>query len=142
GLRLARPGTGKAVPALDYQRLGDQQRLAEESEERRIFYVAMTRARERLILSGPMPSAGPIEWLAEALPSEGVEKRTIQPPAEPDGATGAQQPRGGARVQPPSRVVEPSLPRTLSYSALAEYGRCGYRFYVERVLGIPPTSEK
>jgi hypothetical protein len=36
--------------------------------------------------------------------------------------------------------VEPPLPRALSYSALAEYGRCGYRFYLERVLGIPSTS--
>jgi hypothetical protein len=26
---------------------------------------------------------------------------------------------------------------TLSYSALAEYERCGYRFYLERVLGLP-----
>ncbi len=140
GLRLARPGTGKAVPALDYQRLGDRQRLAEEAEERRIFYVAMTRARERLILSGPMPSAGPIEWLADALPDEGVERRVVGPPAEPDEVSGTRQPQGGARLQPPSRVVEPPLPRTLSYSALAGYGRCGYRFYVERVLGIPATS--
>ena len=140
GLRLARPGTGKAVPALDYQRLHDQQRLAEEAEERRIFYVAMTRARERLILSGPMPSAGPIEWLAEALPAEGVDRRTIRAPTEPDEASSTRQPQAPTRAQPPSRVAEPPLPRTLSYSALAEYGRCGYRFYVERVLGIPPTS--
>ena len=27
---------------------------------------------------------------------------------------------------------------SLSYSGLAEYERCGYRFYVERVLGLPP----
>jgi RecB family exonuclease len=34
-----------------------------------------------------------------------------------------------------------ALPRspvaTLSYSALGEYERCGYRFYAERVLGLP-----
>jgi ATP-dependent exoDNAse (exonuclease V) beta subunit len=28
--------------------------------------------------------------------------------------------------------------RALSYSSLAEYHRCGYRFYAERVLGLPP----
>jgi ATP-dependent exoDNAse (exonuclease V) beta subunit len=27
---------------------------------------------------------------------------------------------------------------TLSYSALTQYARCGYRFYAERVLGLPP----
>jgi ATP-dependent exoDNAse (exonuclease V) beta subunit len=29
---------------------------------------------------------------------------------------------------------------SLSYSSLAEYRRCGYRFYVERVLGLPPRE--
>jgi ATP-dependent exoDNAse (exonuclease V) beta subunit len=28
----------------------------------------------------------------------------------------------------------------LSYSALAEYERCGYRFYLERLLGVRPTG--
>jgi RecB family exonuclease len=28
---------------------------------------------------------------------------------------------------------------TLSYSSLGEYARCGYRFYAERVLGLPPV---
>ena len=49
----------------------------------------------------------------------------------------------------PARLTPPPLkrpPRTvpvghLSYSALAEYERCGYRFYLERLLGLeaPPT---
>ena len=52
GLRLAEPGTGKREPALEYRALGEQQQRFEEQEERRLFYVAMTRARERLVLSG------------------------------------------------------------------------------------------
>jgi ATP-dependent helicase/nuclease subunit A len=141
GLRLARPGTGKAIPALDYQRLGERQRAAEEAEERRIFYVAMTRARERLILSGPMPSEGPIAWLSEALPGEGVERRSVEPPVEADGtARGVPHAPRPRRAEPPPRVAEPPHLRTLSYSALADYARCGYRFYLQRVLGIPPTT--
>src|SRR5207248_3933567 len=31
-------------------------------------------------------------------------------------------------------------PTTLSYTALAQYMRCGYRFYVERVLGLPAVE--
>src|SRR5205823_6600676 len=32
--------------------------------------------------------------------------------------------------------VEPATAGHLSYSALADYAGCGYRFYVERVLGL------
>ena len=55
--------TGKAEPALDYQALGDAQVRAEQREERRLFYVAMTRAQERLILSG----AAKLEAIGEEL---------------------------------------------------------------------------
>ena len=30
---------------------------------------------------------------------------------------------------------------SLSYSSLGEYRRCGYRFYTERVLGLPPVAD-
>ncbi|HWD65322.1 MAG TPA: PD-(D/E)XK nuclease family protein, partial [Solirubrobacteraceae bacterium] len=41
----------------------------------------------------------------------------------------------------PSRPLTPPAPQvsSLSYSSLALYERCGYRFYVERILGLPPT---
>src|SRR5207237_5055927 len=34
GLRLSEPGTGKALPALDYASLGDERREREDAEER------------------------------------------------------------------------------------------------------------
>jgi RecB family exonuclease len=37
-------------------------------------------------------------------------------------------------------LAAPPPVATLSYSALGEYERCGYRFYVERVLGLPPRD--
>src|SRR5581483_12372010 len=38
----------------------------------------------------------------------------------------------------PAPLAPPGPPLArLSYSALEEYARCGYRFYVERVLGLP-----
>ncbi len=75
GLRLARPGTGRREPALDYRAIGDEQLQAQEREERRLFYVAMTRARERLIISGAakldawptLSGGGPIVWITPAL---------------------------------------------------------------------------
>jgi ATP-dependent exoDNAse (exonuclease V) beta subunit len=52
GVRLARPGTGGREKALDYEALRLEGLETEAAEERRLFYVAMTRAEERLIVSG------------------------------------------------------------------------------------------
>ncbi|HEX8103133.1 MAG TPA: 3'-5' exonuclease, partial [Solirubrobacteraceae bacterium] len=76
GLRLSPLGGGKTVPALAYARLSDALAEAEAEEERRLFYVAMTRAREKLILAGgidagrwPEPRTGsaPVTWIARRL---------------------------------------------------------------------------
>ncbi|MBV9414039.1 MAG: PD-(D/E)XK nuclease family protein, partial [Solirubrobacterales bacterium] len=47
-----------------------------------------------------------------------------------------------AREDPPAPAAPaPAPPVTaLSYSSLAEYRRCGYRFYVERVLRLPAPA--
>ncbi len=141
GLRLARPGGGKPVLALDYQELGAERQRHEEAEERRIFYVAMTRARERLILSGATPSEGPIMWLSEALSAAGVVAKTT--PSSEAAREAAIRPLPSARprpARPPERPTEVARVTTLSYSALNQYERCGYRFYLERVLGLPATT--
>ena len=77
GLRLATLDGSAPVPALDYEELAAERRAGEAEEEERILYVAMTRARERLVLSGAAdlsalapaerPGAAPIDWLAPAL---------------------------------------------------------------------------
>ena len=76
GLRLATLGSGGRVDALDYRALAGEQAAAEDEEERRLLYVAMTRAEERLILSGgvdferlpsPRPGGAPIAWVLPAL---------------------------------------------------------------------------
>jgi ATP-dependent exoDNAse (exonuclease V) beta subunit len=60
------------------------------------------------------------------------ELEAVAPAAEPPEAEGpARQPP----LARPHRATEP-VARHLSYSSLASYGRCGYRFYVERVVGI------
>ncbi|MGH2916354.1 MAG: UvrD-helicase domain-containing protein, partial [Solirubrobacteraceae bacterium] len=74
GIRLARAGAGERESALHYKALGDEERDASEREERRLFYVATTRARERLLLSGAIrfegllgsggaTGGGPIAWI-------------------------------------------------------------------------------
>ncbi len=157
GLRLAWPGTGKPVPVLDHRSLCEAHQAAEAAEERRLFYVAMTRARERLILSGAarlepdsdvvMNDRGaPIGWIARALAAAGVSPLVVRP------EQGEQEPAPEPSIgEAPAKVVtalselQPSPPDTLpvptlSYSSLTEYKRCGYRFYMERVLGVPSLS--
>ncbi|MEA2213712.1 MAG: hypothetical protein QOF83_3660, partial [Solirubrobacteraceae bacterium] len=195
GLRVHRAGVARRVSALDYETIGAEERQADEDEERRLFYVAMTRARERLILSGAtrfdgwtgaaaQTGGGPVAWIAPAFVPElgqligegggvvslggGSVRLSIATPERRPHDSGAMSPdREGATPSPwpapapppppaapapwpapapppppgaPAPLPAPAPPppvTTLSYSALGEYERCGYRFYVERVLGLP-----
>jgi ATP-dependent helicase/nuclease subunit A len=107
GLRLARLDGSPPASCLRYEELSEERRRAEAAEEERIVYVAMTRARERLLLSGSCdfarwPGAGgspvaaggaaqgvaraqaggaPIVWLAPALaPELPALARTLERP--------------------------------------------------------------
>jgi ATP-dependent helicase/nuclease subunit A len=217
GLRLMRLDGAGSSPALDYEELCSERRAREAEEEDRILYVAMTRARERLLLSGAVdfsrwpgsrqaPTA--ISWLGPALSAElpalvqagdapvhdlaidgraaaivrcrlntpatvgavlrlepvgGVERaarvEAVEPvvplePAAPLGSVAPAEPVAGEQlsidvegapssipdvspvpVPVPAPVLEPG-PRTLSYTSLTELERCGYRYYLERVLGL------
>jgi ATP-dependent exoDNAse (exonuclease V) beta subunit len=127
----------------------------------------MTRARERLILSGaakldawpdlegPGGGGGPIAWIGPAMADlDGVAVCFVQPedlvvpeppppprvpetplPDEPLPEPGPPEP---PLPEPPPPPAPPPVP-ALSYSSLAEYKRCGYRFYAERVLRLPAT---
>jgi len=181
GLRLSRCGTPGRVSALDFDELGREEREAEEAEERRLFYVAMTRARERLLLSGATrfegwttgsgsKGGGSVAWIAPAfIPGLGariaegsgdvtvgdaVVRLTLaekppapfavpvpQPGPEPAAAL-RPEPLPAAAAGPLPTLPDRSPPVSrLSYSALGAYARCGYRFYVERVLGLPSDGE-
>jgi ATP-dependent helicase/nuclease subunit A len=184
GLKLAPIGGGELVPALAWQRLADEEVAVAAEEERRLFYVAMTRARERLILSGgvdcdrwpePRPGGPPMDWIARALtddprsvfvvPETVVERRFEDRPARlrcvlnspatldvvlPRAALApAGRPRAGAppTALPDAPAVLPAAPawprpapQRLSYSSLGAYARCGYRFYLQRLLRLPPVT--
>jgi ATP-dependent exoDNAse (exonuclease V) beta subunit len=164
------------VPTAAWSRLAEAEAEADAEEERRLFYVALTRARERLILSGgtdvekwPAPRTGgpPIDWIMRALvggepavaggPDRIVERgwdgRAARvrwwvntPETLPAGAL---EPRTPARAAAstalpatpavvPARAARPRpAPQRLSYTQLSDYARCGYRFYLERILRLP-----
>jgi ATP-dependent helicase/nuclease subunit A len=82
GLRLVSVENTKEK-ALAWEAIADVRRAAEEAEDRRVMHVAVTRAEERLILSGavemekgwpsPGPAAAPLSWMGPALmPDLGV----------------------------------------------------------------------
>ncbi len=78
----------------------------------------------RLAVRVEIPSAARAGELARRLAAVSVKRAT-----------------GTGSADPPLARPETPLPvGHLSYSALAEYERCGYRFYVERMLGLvePP----
>ncbi len=160
------PDTGITRPALGLRELAEDEKRAELEEGRRRQYVAMTRARDHLIISGGMakpddetPIATLCRVLEVGLHSHGlvevgrtrVEVRVTRPPEsqpppeldEPDqlhlfAALNEPSPR----LAPLAEIPQPPLVelRRISYSGLALYDRCGYRFYAQRILRLPERA--
>jgi ATP-dependent helicase/nuclease subunit A len=166
--RLGRP----AERLHDYQELTELAAERDAEEEARLAYVAATRAKRRLLLSGTFnPNAlkkeidgrKPIALqLISSLLDGDVTDGEIEIPAAGDGYPAGRMrvsvsepgPGVGAELLAPRKVesaeevtgdaqpplgrpeVPPALIGGLSYSALSAFKNCGYRFYVERVLGI------
>jgi ATP-dependent exoDNAse (exonuclease V) beta subunit len=76
GFRVADPATQKRRPAFDYEVVKEARQEAEQAERLRLYYVAMTRARERLIVSGSVDFGKasevptPIAWVLERLEAD------------------------------------------------------------------------
>jgi hypothetical protein len=91
------------------------------------------------------------EALRSGLPPEPVERGNVPARVEREGVSAsaaagdgqastahgdARDPAGrGALVRAPAPLVDPD--GTMSYTSLAELERCGYRYYLERVLRLP-----
>jgi ATP-dependent exoDNAse (exonuclease V) beta subunit len=163
GLQLARAGE-KPLTLWDFERLKLETSAADAAEELRLTYVAMTRACEHLLLSASFGESDlePSDSLSRSalrrlLPELGfsgeeteLERDDMTLPvrvnrAGPEAA--ADLMRRGSVAPTPSGVTAgppPLLPPIddvpvaghLSYAALADYERCGYRFYAERILGL------
>jgi len=139
-----------------------QQRKAEEDV--RLLYVAMTRARDQLILVGARKSEDKPEafrigriitalGLAPPAPGEVVPLDDIHavamgvaPVPVRDGDASLPAAPGAAEICEAEPACLLDLPRAgvatrrISFSALAAYSRCPRRFYLERVLGLAAAS--
>jgi ATP-dependent helicase/nuclease subunit A len=179
GFRVIDPKSGKKRGVFSYEEVRLAEKEEDKAERLRLYYVAMTRAIDRLIVSGAIdPERSqdretPIGWVLgrlgaeeeiESVTGDPVElersearflltvDRWAPPVAAPDPEliiTEAGQlelfaelptepaPRG---YRLPELVPPPAPPlhkvKRLSYSALALFERCSYRYYVERVAGL------
>lgn len=91
---LADPQLGVACPLMGedgetqepalYTLLKQRQRQREAEEQQRLYYVALTRARDRLVLSAAGDKGGALELLVPALSAAGVSPEVV--PFEPERA--------------------------------------------------------
>ncbi len=119
GMQLRRLGSG-SINLYDYAELVEQARERDSEEGLRLFHVAATRARERLILSGVVkPEAGKttqpgtpvVERLVEALGApRDADSAVAVPPPEPrpglDAAFGASEIAVRVSLPSPERAAE------------------------------------
>jgi len=142
GLRLLRLGSPK-IDLFDYGVLCEESQEREAEEELRLFHVAATRAKERLILSGVVnPQAGRetkgkavVERLVDALGAPRDEDSTV-PVAPP-----APRPGLEAEFEPSELAVRVNLPSPERAAELRELRREGA---ADRELGAgpPPLVER
>ena len=185
GFRMVHPTTGDRQPVFGFEEVRDAERDQERAERLRLYYVAMTRAIDRLLISGAIDSARtsdrstPIGWVLDRLDAHGSVVKADDTPvelergdarfvltvhrhvpeadvaeAEPTEHVGvdelelqlalfdeipAGRPRRGIELPPLGEIPAPAPHdvRRLSYSAIALFERCSYRYYAERVLGLP-----
>ncbi|HKZ14674.1 MAG TPA: PD-(D/E)XK nuclease family protein, partial [Solirubrobacterales bacterium] len=181
GLQWRRLGRA-SVNLYDYGELIEAGEARDSEEGLRLFHVAATRARERLILSGVVKPEPPREMRSgTAVIERLVEALGVPRDADTDVAVPPAEPRAGldqvfapseiavhVNLPSPKRAAElrdlhldaaadrslgegtpplverkpPIVPsRPLSYTAISAFEECGYRFYMERVLGLPAAAQ-
>jgi hypothetical protein len=128
-LRWRDPASGdERVPAL-FTLLERRVLDAEEAEQRRLLYVALTRARDRLLLTATEPSGGPLELLLPGLEAAGVPREAVpflaedalypHPPLPTLGAGGVGDlwSRSPDELGPLGRHVAATIPRPAARAA-------------------------
>ncbi len=96
GFKVAHPDTGTRVATSSYEHVKGERDRQEEAERLRLYYVAMTRAMQRLIVSGSVDRTKerdertPIGWVIDRLQlGEELDRAEISGPVEAErGAAG------------------------------------------------------
>lgn len=151
GFGLKRQITGKdGKPTLAFKAISELRRKKDAAETKRLFYVAITRAMDHLILSGEEPRNGNGKWRAwvdEFAAGEGAPFIRITPAPQCDAAR-----KPDDCVTPsalfPRAAMELALKRAMAYvpprpkqmlfspTALEDYGGCPRKYYYKAVVGL------
>jgi ATP-dependent exoDNAse (exonuclease V) beta subunit len=184
GFKVADPLTSRRRGAFGWEEVREARKAEERAERLRLYYVAMTRAIDRLIVSGAVGERDgetPIGWVLDRLHATeeiaeiGAAGRDPLLELERDRARfvvrvdryAAPEPdlpsvsetqgeadrqlalfdQTGPALPPPMPALPALAPipapplhriRRLSFTALASFERCSYRYFAERVVGMRP----
>ena len=136
GLKLT-DEAGETQKSALYSLLEQQAKIRDEAERKRIFYVAFTRARDRLMLTSAEPSGGGFDLLAPGLTKTITPISVLFDPA-------LAQPVTPAPTEAPSPLEQQLLGTIgieiteLPVTALSDYALCPSRFkhrYIDGHLG-------
>ncbi|HKN62751.1 MAG TPA: UvrD-helicase domain-containing protein [Gaiellaceae bacterium] len=138
GFRVADPVTAKRRGAFDYEAVKEARLEAERAERLRLYYVAMTRAKERLIVSGSVDLGSdretptPIAWVLDRL---GADEDLAQAGDAP-----LELVRGDARLLVRVDRFHPEEPE-LAAADSEEQGQLALFATLEEVAAVPEAPE-
>ncbi|WP_030008087.1 exodeoxyribonuclease V subunit beta [Picosynechococcus sp. NKBG042902] len=136
-----RDDQGKLQKSVLFQLLEGNQQERETAEAKRVLYVALTRARDRLILTTPKEKGGGLDLLQPGLEDFAIKDISpdLYPPAEP----WCKGDESSKPQQPPQLLLEParSYGLELPMTALTTYARCPKKFYFEQIIRHPGLTE-
>ena len=159
-----RDAAGKLLPGKVLEQIRKENETKEREERIRLLYVALTRAKDRLILSGirkdtkdPSTATHWLNWLDQSLKGNGsladrVEKRVAPATGSGEGDTPA-SPAEELSEETKARLLEGTAPlptyggrgmNRFSASSLNTYETCPRRYYYQYIENIPllDTREK
>ena len=142
GFKVAHPATGTRVSTASYQDVKAHRELAEQAERLRLYYVAMTRAKERLIVSGSVGDAAdasdetPIGWVLNRLGLREEARDGLRGPLEVErgAATVLLRVDRGQPDPPPPAAAAPPAPLVATNGQLALFEGSGE--------AIPPPAPR
>jgi ATP-dependent exoDNAse (exonuclease V) beta subunit len=141
GAKWRHPVTGEGQSDAVHAILQDELKDREEAEENRLLYVAMTRAKEHLVLSSAEGNRSG-KWAkmvsaAFETPSAGLLVRAVRtdsiPPPEPASLEDSADGRESLLLRP---VASGQYDSTAAVTSIALFHACPRKYYLSRYLGF------
>jgi ATP-dependent helicase/nuclease subunit A len=156
------PSSGESLKDLPYTVYFEERKRKSREEENRLFYVAMTRAEEHLVLSMAVSGSKPKNWAEKARAGLGIDlsvadnEPAIITPAgvrrafgvrvlradRADGGTSGfaqRSARAGVEEALPLPAIADQHDSTASVTSVALFAACPRRYYLGRYLGWQAT---